>query len=79
MGGEPQIGYKLKVPRLKAWIFRDMVAGETLGLTEASRRNRRQTRAKSIKGWDPSVDGKILDNVAGKKLVDMMKHVCLQP
>lgn len=78
MGGEPQIGYILKVPRLKVWIFRDMVAGKTLGLTEASRRNRRQTGAKSIKCWDPRVDGKILDNVAGKKLVDIMKHVCLQ-
>lgn len=39
----------------------------------------RQTRAKSIKHKGPSIDGKILGNVTGKKLADVVKHVYLKP
>lgn len=39
----------------------------------------REDQAKSVKCQDPSIDGKVLDNVTGKKLVDTVKHVCLKP
>lgn len=48
-------------------------------MTEASKRERVKTRVKLIKCQDPSIDGKVLDNVTGKKLVDTVKHVCLKP
>ena len=38
-----------------------------------------QTRAKSTKCHEPSRDGKMVDNVAGKKLVDILKPVGQKP
>ena len=61
MGDDLQIGCKLKAPRSRHGCSEKWWLEKTLGLTETSRRDRGQTRAKSIKYVDPSVDGKILD------------------
>lgn len=79
MGGDPQIGSKLKVPSSRCRCSERWSLGRTLGLTEASRRAREQTRAKSTKCHEPSRDGKMVDNVAGKKLVDILKPVDQKP
>ena len=79
MGGDPQIGSKFKVPSSRCRCSERWSLGRTLGLTEASRRAREQTRAKSTKCHEPSRDGKMVDNVAGKKLVDILKPVDQKP
>lgn len=53
--------------------------GKTLELTQVSRRDRGQIRAKSTKCLDPSVDGKILDNVTGNEPVGIVKPVSPKP
>ena len=79
MGDNPQIGFKLKVPSSRCRYSERWSLGRTLGLTEVSRRDREQTRAKSTKCHEPSRDGKMVDNVAGKKLVDILKPVGQKP
>lgn len=75
MGDDPQTGFKLKVPSSWHRCSERWSLGRTLGLTEARRRDREQTRAKSTKCHEPSRDGKMVDSVAGKKLVDILKPV----
>ena len=48
-GCDPQIGSKLKVPKLKTWMFRDGVAGKNPRIDRNSRKDRGLTRDKSIK------------------------------